>query len=639
MCGILGWCNFNGQKNLNKLRKASEFIKSRGPDAFGEYTNSKLDLIHTRLSIIDINKRSDQPLRDDKSGNVISYNGEIYNFKSIKKTLEESHNIIFKTESDTEVVLKGYEVFGIDGLLSKLDGMYAFAIWDENKKKLFLARDKFGEKPLFYTNDVSNGLIFSSSITSLLNLIDQKKISKESLFNYLNLSYLIGNKTFFDNIKQLEPSSYIMFNQNLSIEKIKVKKYWKLENLVLRKKNNYDINEATSIFNELFSKSVSKRLVSDIHPGSFLSGGVDSSLIAIDMAKNSESNFVSHNLKFDQKNFDESYYAKQVSNLYGIKTYFHEMPNAKTIAIDFDNIIEAMDQPLADTAFISNYYISKMSSKISKVILSGDGGDELFGGYETYTADYLKGLVNFLPNSLNKFVNKNLISKLKSNYEKKIDTSYKLKIFFYHCNLKEEHAHILWRSIFNNYELSQFSLNEIEDYSKRFLNELSEEHKLVNKANLIDRNIFLDLKTWFPNNILTKIDRSSMFHSQETRLPFLDPEIIKFSFNLNQKLKAKIFNKKIILRNSLQDKMGKKFIKRKKAGFNTPIGHWMIKDKNFNELTMSLLKTDFMKSLIPKEFVDDLIKKHINRIEDNSFKLFNLIVLSQWVKNNNLQMQ
>ena len=162
---------------------------------------------------------------------------------------------------------------------------------------------------------------------------------------------------------------------------------------------------------------------------------------------------------------------------------------------------------------------------------------------------------------------------------------------------------------------------------------------MVNKANLIDRNIFLDLKTWFPNNILTKIDRSSMFHSQETRLPFLDPEIIKFSFNLNKKLKAKIFNKKIILKNSLQDKMGKKFIKRKKAGFNTPIGHWMIKDKNFNELTMSLLKTDFMKSLIPKEFVDDLIKKHINRIEDNSFKLFNLIVLSQWVKNNNLQMQ
>ena len=190
--------------------------------------------------------------------------------------------------------------------------MFAFAIWDNLKKKLILARDKFGEKPLFYLNDNSNGLIFSSNVSSLILMMDdnERKISQESLYNYLNLSYLIGDKTFFNQVKQLEPSSYLVFDKNTNLKKIKIHKYWKLENLVLQDKKNLEIKEATSVFEELFSKSVNKRMTGDVEPGSFLSGGVDSSLITLNMSKNLNSSFISHNLKFPQKNFDESQYAK-----------------------------------------------------------------------------------------------------------------------------------------------------------------------------------------------------------------------------------------------------------------------------------------------------------------------------------------
>ena len=638
MCGILGWCNYREKKSIESLRRGSEFIKSRGPDAIGEFIGNEVNLIHTRLSIIDINDRSNQPFKNDKSGNIISYNGEIYNFKYLKEDLENNFNVKFRTKSDTEVVLMGYEIYGISNLLSKLDGMFAFAIWDNKKKILILARDKFGEKPLFYVNDNTNGLIFSSNVSSLLALLDddQKKLSHESLYNYLNLSYLIGSKTFFSEIKQLAPSSYLVFDQNTNFEKLKIKKYWKLENLVLQKKINYNLKDATSIFDELFLKSVNKRMISDIKPGAFLSGGVDSSLVNLNMSKKLKSSFISHNLKFLQKNFDESQYAKKLAKNCGIEFFSYEIPDAKQVALDFEKIVMAMDQPLADTAFISNYYLSKNSSDKSKVILSGDGGDELFGGYETYTADYLKKFVNYFPDFFIKLINNNFILKFNSSYKKKISLTYKLKKFFYYNHFRDEHAHILWRAIFDSSEIYQFTLDQIQKYSSNFFKEISQEYELVKNSNRIDKNIFLDLKTWFPNNILNKLDRSSMFHSQELRLPFLDPEIINFSFSLEPHIKMKMFQKKIILKNSLQKKMGKKFVTRKKAGFNTPIGHWIAEDKNFSELTYSLLGTNFIKALVKKEYIDDLMRKHKNCIEDNSFKIFNLIVLSQWIKNKNI---
>ena len=422
MCGILGWCNFQDKRDIQNLRRASKFIKSRGPDAIGEFIGNEISFIHTRLSIIDINNRSDQPLKNDKSGNIISYNGEIYNYKLLRKDLENNFKVKFKTMSDTEVILVGYEIYGIDLLLSKLDGMFAFAIWDNVKKKLILARDKFGEKPLFYLNDNSNGLIFSSNVSSLILMMEdnERKISQESLYNYLNLSYLIGDKTFFNQVKQLEPSSYLVFDKNTNLKKIKIHKYWKLENLVLQDKKNLEIKEATLVFEELFFKSVNKRMTGDVELASFLSGGVDSSLITLNMSKNLNSSFISHNLNFPQKNFDESQYAKSLSDSCGVDLYSHEMPNAKQIALDFENIVKAMDQPLADTAFISNYYLSKISSKTSKVILSGDGGDELFGGYETYKADYFKKLINYFPNFFIKFINNNFILKFNSSYKKRL---------------------------------------------------------------------------------------------------------------------------------------------------------------------------------------------------------------------------
>jgi len=346
--------------------------------------------------------------------------------------------------------------------------------------------------------------------------------------------------------------------------------------------------------------------------------------------------FFTHNLSFDEKSFDESNFAEEISKKYHLNTKYYQMPGPKKVSEDFSNIIFAMDQPMSDTAFISNFYLSKFSGKVSKVVLSGDGGDELFGGYETYLADYGKKITNIFPNIIVNFLNKFIVSNFKSSYEFKVGTNYKIKKFFENLNMKDGHAHILWRSIFNFSEINNLINTESNDFKTFFLNEVTNEYSKVNGCNFLDQNIFLDLKTWFSNDILYKIDRTSMFSSQESRLPFIDPEIVKFSFQLPSNLKIKLFNKKILLKKSLNKKMNEKYVNRKKSGFNTPVGTWIAEDKNFRELTQVLLNSKNIQTLIKKNFIDDLLKNHINKHEDNTYKIFNLMVLSQWLESNKI---
>jgi asparagine synthase (glutamine-hydrolysing) len=639
MCGILGWCNFSGKKNIKILREISHNIKSRGPDAYGEFDSFELSFIHRRLSIIDLTEKANQPLKCNKTGNIITYNGEIYNFKEIKNEIEKNSNYNFITKSDTEVILAGYHIFGIEELLKKIDGMFAFAIWDISQKKLILARDKFGEKPLFYCNDSSGGLIFGSTFLSLFKNNEVRNISKfdnNSLVQYLNLNYLLSNKTFYQNIKQLSPASYLIFKQNKDISHITEKKYWYLENTVNQKKEKFTIDSAIEKFNYLLNKSVKSRLVSDVKPGCYLSGGVDSSLISLSMMDAEKNNFNTHNLSFNEKNFDESIYAKEINEKYKFKGFFHEIPKPKKISEDFKSIVEAMDQPMSDTSFISNFYLSKNSHKISKVVLSGDGGDELFGGYETYVASYIKNITNIIPNKITNSLNKFVFSKLKNNYESKIGFNYKIKKFFENINSKNEYSHILWRSSFNKFEINNFTNLEFKNYKDFLSNEIMSEFNKVKNCNMLDRNSFIDLKTWFPNDILYKLDRSSMFNSQESRLPFLHPEMINFAFQLPLKLKIRFFQKKILLKKVLIRRMNNKFVNRKKSGFNSPIGSWIAKDDNFRNLTHELLYSNTLNGLFKKNFIDKLLNNHINKKEDNTYKIFNIMVLSQWLSNNKI---
>ncbi len=621
---------------LYNLRNLSKNMFSRGPDSYGEYDSEEVSFVHRRLSIIDLSERSNQPLIDPETGNVIIFNGEIYNFKEIKnEVISQKRNVNFLSSGDTEVILKAYQLFGIEKLLKKLDGMFSFAIWDNQKKKLFLARDKLGEKPLFYGSDNNDGIVFGSTFSTVSSHPQIKKnfkINLKSLNQYLTLNYLLFENTFDENIKSLKPSNYLIIEKQKNSLKIYQKQYWHL-NENLNDQKNYGVEEAKENFIYLLKKSIKSRVVSDVDVGTYLSGGVDSSIIAILMKEMFGDKHSLHHLSFNEKNFDESQYVKYLSKKLNVSPKIYVMPKPSEVADEFPKIVEAMDQPMSDTAFLSNFYLSKYSSKFSKVVISGDGGDELFGGYITYTADIIKKRISFIPKTILKEFNNLFTRNLKDNYSSKIGNSYKIKKFFENSFLEDNKAHILWRSIFKNQDVLRLTKNDYHFNDKNFFDKILEEYSTVKNADKLNQHMYIDLLTWFTSDILYKIDRSTMYHSQEARIPMLDPKIIEFSFSLPMNLKLNLFNKKILLKKILHEKIEKKFVNRKKSGFNSPVGSWIANDNNFKEMTKELLYSKNLTNFFDKNEIKQTFQNHIEKKEDNTYKIFNLMVLSQWLEN------
>ncbi|MDA7697781.1 asparagine synthase (glutamine-hydrolyzing) [Candidatus Pelagibacter sp.] len=639
MCGILGWCNFDKGIKINILKDISIHMKSRGPDNYGEFSNKYIGLVHRRLSIIDLSENAHQPIIDEINGNILIFNGEIYNFKELKREISElsPKKEIFKSNGDSEVILAGYRLFGLKKLLTKLEGMFAFSIWDKEKEQLFIARDKLGEKPLFYSSDMHGGIIFSSTVKSLIthpNLKNDLKIDNQSLHQYLNFNYLLFDKTFFVGIKSLQPGCYLEFSR--SNDRFIEKKYWYLENCFRNEKNKkISFDNAKKKFSELLEDSVQSRVNSDVTIGSYLSGGIDSSAISLKLNSTNKQNMLMHNLSFKEINFDESKYADSFSKSTNTKLKIHYMPEPKIIALDFPEIVNSMDQPMSDTAYISNFYLSKFSSQYSKVVLSGDGADEMLCGYETYIADIYKKLFNKMPNILSTSIKKFLNLVNNSNYEKKIDFYYKVTKFFENVDKDSKEAHILWRSIFNEQEKKELFI--VEPEKDETFEKIFDKYELVKDLHYLDQHMFIDLITWFPNDILYKIDRTTMHHSQEGRVPFIDTKLIEFCCSLPIKYKINLFRRKFILKQALKNEIEKKHLNRKKSGFNSPIGAWIKKDNNFKDLTYSLLCSEDLTNFLNKQTLINCFNDHIKGYKDNTYKIFTLIVLSQWINSKKLK--
>ena len=638
MCGILGWCNFETYPNVNVLRSMSAKINHRGPDAYGEFFKNEIAFTHRRLSIIDLSSNSNQPISDLTTGATIIFNGEIYNFRSLREEIIKlEKNNSFLSDGDAEVILRGYIVWGRDKLLEKLEGMFAFSIWDPKKKELFIARDRLGEKPLFYTNDKNKGLIFASEVKALLNNnITNNEVDYESLDQYLSLNYLLYQKTFFKNIKQLLPGNYLVFKENIDVHNIKEKNYWHLEDHFNKKDNKeISLDKAEEKLSELVHDSVKDRIFSNVNMGTFLSGGLDSSYISHNLDNINNHKMTAHNLGFDEKNFDESNFAKKFAFKNNIKLNNYIFPSPKEVAIDFPKIIDSMDQPMADTAYISNFYLSKYSSKSSKVILSGDGADEILGGYETYIADKILHNFNFIPKSFWNVMSM-ISSKIFSISNTKIGINYKLKKFAEGSKLKDNKSHIMWRSIFNDLEKKKLLNRDHFFESNNFFKQIDKDYDKVKDCHYLDRHMFVDLKTWFPNDILYKVDRTSMFHSQEGRLPFIDSKVVEFCCSLPINFKINFFKKKYILKKLLSKKIPSFNVNRKKSGFNSPIGNWLNKDNTFKEMSYGLLTTAEMSNYFNINELNRIFDNHTSKKEDNTFKIFSLIVLSQWMINNKI---
>lgn len=627
MCGI---CGFIGIEDKNLLYKMANKLEHRGPDDEGFFFEDSAGLAHKRLSIIDL-VSGHQPMSDDRGRFFIVFNGEIYNYKKLRLDLEQK-GVKFKTNSDTEVILYTYIIYGAQGFC-KFNGIWAFAIYDKLENKLILCRDHVGVKPLYYY--YSNGkLVFASEAKAILEYKNYNfDINFNAVDDYLALRYICGEDTIFNGIKQLPAGHLLIFKDN----ETELVKYWNYDNYPPDVCNT--IEQAEEIFHDLLSGAVKDELISDVPLGVYLSGGVDSSVITALMKKH-ENKVLSFSVGFGSS-IDETSHAHKISKYIGTE---HE-----TIIVtqdDFDELPEVvwhLDQPVGDAIILALYKLSSLAAKKVKVVLTGEGADELMGGYIHQKALYiaLKTLNNFPDISIDvlaaiiKFMPQNMLNSL-FNYPARLGAGGKERIVEFIKSFKDNN------SMANKY-LALASLFSEKDkknmYTAEFKNQVSgniffkdeiNEYFFRNKEKLIDKIIGFEYKYWLPDNILHKQDKIVMAHGLEARVPYLEPKIINFFDKLSPQVKKQFFNNKSMLRNIFKKYLPEEFLNNRKKAFYMP------------------METKFKNQLIKitNEYLNETVVKkrnyfnysYIKNLKDNfnkspflaSKKLMSLAILEMW---------
>ncbi len=623
MCGIAGILNKNSEADLSALKKMLGVLNKRGPDGSGTFIHDKVALGHARLSIIDLSELANQPMKNKSGSVVITFNGEIYNYRVLKNELSKTHEFI--SNSDTEVLLAGYENWGIEKLLQKIDGMYAFTLVDLKSKKAFACRDIFGKKPFYYHLN-SDEFIFSSDIRSFKYTNISLSLNKSCIDYYLTELSSPQPFTIYNQILQLPPASHL----ELDLESFDshIKTNWSVDAISANESMNEEL--ALSTTEELLFKAVEKRLVSDVPVCSFLSGGADSGLVTSLFAQLSKKKIDTYTIGFNYSDYSEIGFAKQLAAKYG--TDHHEFILEPNIINDFDLILEHFGEPFADSSSIPSYYISKEMGKHCKVALSGDGGDEIFGGYYEYEwayktdcffHKYPNPLTRETVTTLNKIFYKLGLSEKNVglyDYYNKLLPELKMYRQMGFNPLTEKKA--LYQSNYNSGQ-SEFTLNYLSDKWNH------------TPGNSLTTKVFKSFtKTRLLNDYLVKVDRSSMMNSLEIRSPFLDKDLSEFAFTIPNNIKLKNGTPKYILKKLAEKHIDKDFFKRKKMGFSIPLQHWINKElKPFVDDTLSEEKIK-RRGMFNYEFISSLLQDHRSGKSNNTDKIWALVVLEHWLKKN-----
>jgi len=623
MCGINGIIRKKKSKSISEdIRKMNSLIVHRGPDDDGIYECcNRLALGMRRLSIIDLSSGK-QPISNGDKNKVIVFNGEIYNYKELQSDLINL-GYQFKTNSDTEVVLALYELFG-EKCVEYLNGMFAFAIYDQSKSILFIARDRFGEKPLYYYHSEEE-FVFASELKSLMSLDSSlKKISNTALQLYFSLSYIPAPHTIYDNIYKLEPATTLLINTD-TLEYVK-NKYWdfaidnKSEELI----SNYNL--AKKKVTDLVFDSVEKRMVSDVPIGVFLSGGVDSAIVASVMSKLTDTKIRTFTIGFEDKRYDESSRATKIANHINSDHIYCPL-NHNNIVDYIDEVILNFDEPFADPSALPAYLVSKHTSDFVKVALTGDGGDEVFGGYNKY-------LIQTTGKHLRPYIPLKVIKAILSNsYFKNVDSKSRI------VKLQK-----LFNSLDTNSMLSHLNIIQLA-----FRNE--ESNELINPTNFLDirkeilsicepipRSInsdlhtarYIDFKVSLEGDLLPKVDRVSMLASLECRAPFLDHRLVDLSFRLPDKFLIKGNNKKRILKDAFDWAVPKNYFNAPKSGFEIPLGNWFrneLKSDVINYLSEDLLAVH---GLINIKYTRVILNEHLSKSKDHTWKIWTIYCFQKW---------
>lgn len=596
----------------------TEAIKHRGPDDMGVFSDRGIGLGMRRLSIIDL-ITGKQPIHNEDESIQIVYNGEIYNFRELKLLLEEKGHRSY-TNSDTEVIIHAYEEYG-ENCVNELRGMFAFAIWDSNEKKLFLARDRLGIKPLYY-GIIDGKLFFGSEIKSILQYEAYKpQINVSAIHDYLSYLYIPAPKTIFKGIYKLPPAHILIYKNG----KVSIKKYW---DLTFPEQKNNGESFYIKKTRELLEESVRLRMISDVSIGVYLSGGIDSSTITGLMSKISDQPVKTFTVGFNDEEFSELEYARCVSDYFD--TAHHEYIVEADAFKLLPKIVSQHDEPFGNATSIIHYLISEQIRKDVKVALSGTGGDEVFAGYPKYLGMRLAKYYCKIP----KMMRKNLIEKiLYSLPESRKETDYVRwgKLFVNAASLSPPERYYSMVSYFSENEKHDLYSNGFKD--NNFENSFKFVKELFDSAPVNDferQTFYTEIKSFLPYNILEYTDKTSMAASLETRVPFLDHKLVEFSASVPYSTKLKGCNMKYLLKKAVKDLLPKKILKRKKMGFNPPTGLWL--DRDLKDLVDEHLSKEVVeqRGYFNYSGVDKLLKQHRSGKKNLGLKIWSLICLEEW---------
>ena len=598
MCGFVGFVD--KEKNKKKIIKdMADMIKHRGPDSDGYFCDENVALGFRRLSIIDLNNGS-QPIYNEDNTKIIVFNGEIYNYEELKTELLKCGHI-FKTETDTEVLLHGYEEYR-EELLPKLRGMFAFVIYDTNSKELFAARDFYGIKPFYYYKN-DDELLFSSEIKSFLAHPNFKKeLNLEMLESYLTFQYSVGEDTFFKNVYKLRPGHYLKYKDG----SLEIKKYYELK---FDEDNTKTVEEWEKGIREHLDDSIKAHKISDVEVGSFLSSGVDSSLIAT--LSNVDKTFT---VGFENKQYSEIDYAKDLSQKINTKN-INKIITKKEYFDKISDIMYYMDEPLADPSCIALYFVANIASQNVKVALSGEGADEIFGGYNIYAEPYTWAWYYKIPYPIRK-----LIGSCASIFKHKRGINFLIR-----RGQKLEDRYVGNAFIFNNKEVKK--ILSYKPYKKGYQEFTKEYYDKVKDKDDVTKMQYIDFNFWLIGDILLKADKMSMANSLEVRVPYLDRIVIDYARHIPTKYKVDKNTTKKCFRRVASEVLEDKVSSKKKLGFPVPIRNWIKEDDIYNKIKLRFLEAgEFFNT---KEIVK-LLDDHRNNKYDNSRKIWTIYIFLIW---------
>ncbi|MFP5080830.1 asparagine synthase (glutamine-hydrolyzing) [Pedobacter sp. JCM 36344] len=634
MCGFVG---FLSDENFDEglIRQMGEAIAHRGPDGAGYWhsSNSGLSFCHRRLSIIDLSEAGTQPMESKTGRYIVAFNGEIYNYKTIKAELEKQGVSNWDGHSDTEIFLAGFELWGIEATLEKMTGMFAIALWDTAEKELYLIRDRMGEKPLYFGWQGSS-FLFASELKALHPHPEFKKeICMEALSDFFKYNYVPSGTSIYKGIQKLTPGTFCKVS--LKNKEVKHFTYWDLKSKIQNRDINLiSVEENINNLETLLKSAISNQMLADVPLGAFLSGGVDSSAIVALMQTVSSKPVKTFSMGFNELGYDEAVYAKKVANYLG--TDHTEMYVSAEEAMGvIPNLADIYDEPFADSSQIPTYLVSKLARANVTVSLSGDAGDELFSGYNRYLMiNNIWAKLSKVPNGIRKGLGKILLSQNVETLDfiyKMIDPAIPKK---YRLNNFGDKMHKIASKIdattdselYDSF-ISHWDTREIMAVpSKSIIFSLDE----LQDMSFIEKMMYADAKNYLPDDILVKVDRASMANSLETRVPFLDHRVVEFAWNLPMNLKIKDGKGKWILREVLYRHVPKELIERPKMGFGIPLDNWL--RGPLKEWATDLLSEDSLNKhqFLNTQNVQKKLKEHISGKRNWQHLLWDVLMFQSW---------